>query len=180
MCSSGKPLQQVRRALAATLVLGGLASLLCLALPLYVLHVLESAIPGASLQTLGLLTLIAAGAAATLVCLLAARDRILLRSGLWLEHTLGRQLLERGERLGIAQAEIKKDADALGLFADALTTRAIAPALDAVWLPLLLAALALLHPIMGAIAALLAAALILVALGQRPRMSRLAGHARDS
>ena len=82
-------MQQVRRALVAAFVLGGFASLLQLALPLYALHVFESAIPTASLETLALLTLIAAAAAAALVSLAAARDRILLRAGLWLDHTLG-------------------------------------------------------------------------------------------
>ena len=51
------------RAVAA-FVLAGFASLLQLALPLYALHVFESAIPAASLQTLALLALAAAGAGA--------------------------------------------------------------------------------------------------------------------
>jgi hypothetical protein len=174
MHTSGNLLQQVRRALVAAFVLGGFACLLQLALPLYALHVLESAIPTASLETLALLTLIAAGAAVTLVCLAAARDRILLRAGLWLDHTLGQHMLENGSRLGTPPAELKKNADALAHFSGALSERAVVPALDAPWLALLLAVLALLNPIMAAVAAASALLLVLATLTPASRGVRLA------
>src|SRR5438552_8912167 len=100
MPTSRKLLQQVRRALLVAFVLGGFASLMQLTLPLYALHVFESAVPAASLETLGLLALITIGTVALWICVTAARDRILLRAGLWLDHTLGRRLLEVGELLG--------------------------------------------------------------------------------
>src|SRR5258707_102108 len=99
MPTSRKLLQQVRRAVLAAFVLAGFASLLQLTLPLYALHVFESAVPAASLETLGLLALMAAGTVAIWVGVAAARDRILLRAGLWLDHTLGQRMLEEGERL---------------------------------------------------------------------------------
>jgi hypothetical protein len=174
MHTSRKLLQQVRRALVAAFVLGGFACLLQLALPLTALHVVESAIPAASFETLALLTLIAAAAAAALVSLAAVRDRILLRAGLWLEHTLGRHMLANGSRLGTPPAEIKKNADALALLSGALTDRAVIAALDAPWLPIILAALVLLHPIMGAVAAVCALLLVLATLEQASRVGRLA------
>ena len=66
-------MQQVRRALFAALVFGGFASLIQLTLPLYALHVFESAVPAASLETVGLLALMAAGTVALWTCIRAAR-----------------------------------------------------------------------------------------------------------
>src|SRR6185503_1072796 len=175
MHTSRKLLQQVRRALVAAFVLNGFASLLQLALPLTALHIVESAIPTASLETLALLTLIAAAAIAALVSLAAVRDRILLRAGLWLEHTLGQHMLANGARLGTPPAEIKKNADALALLSGALADRAVIAALDAPWLlPIVLAALVLLHPIMGAVAAVCALLLALATFKQASRVARLA------
>jgi ABC-type protease/lipase transport system fused ATPase/permease subunit len=174
MPTSRKPLQQVRRAILAAFVLGGFACLLQLTLPIYALHAFESAIPAAGRETLVLLALMAAGTAALWTCVAAARDRILLRAGLWLDHTLGRSLLEEGERIGTPPAELEKDVDALAVFARALARRAVVPALDAPWLALFVVALALLHPMMGAVAAACAALLLGVSLVQAGPLGRLA------
>jgi biotin carboxyl carrier protein len=174
MPTSRKLLQQVRRAVLAAFVLGGFASVLQLTLPLYALHAFESAVPAASLETLGLLALLAGGSVVTWVCVAAARDRILLRAGLWLDHTLGRRMLEEGERLGTSPAELEKDLDALAVFSGALAERAVVPALDAPWLVLSVAALALLHPMLGAVAASCAALLVVVSLAQARLLGRLA------
>lgn len=167
-------MRQARRALAAAFALGGFASLLQLALPFYVLHVLDSAIPAASLVTLALLTLIAAGALLALVCLAAARDRILLRAGLWLDHTLGAHMLANGARLGTPPAELERDAEALALLSRGLAERSVAAALDAAWLPIFLAALALINPVMAVVAAIGAGLLVLAMLVAAPRLGRLA------
>jgi biotin carboxyl carrier protein len=167
-------LQQVRRALFAAFVLGGFASLVQLTLPLYALHVFESAVPAGSFETLGLLAAIAAGTVVIWACVAAARDRILLRAGLWLDHTLGRRMLEDGERLGASPAELERDVDALAVFSGALAERAVVPALDAPWLVLFVAALALLHPMLGAVAALCAALLVGVSLVQARPLGHLA------
>ena len=174
MPTSRKLLQQVRRALFAAFVLGGFASLIQLTLPLYALHVFESAVPGASLETLGLLALMAAATVVIWVCVTAARDRILLRAGLWLDHTLGRRMLEEGERRGTPPVELEKDVDALAVFSGALAERAVVPALDAPWLVLFVGALGLLHPTMGAVAALCAALLVGVSLVQARPFGHLA------
>jgi Biotin-lipoyl like len=167
-------LQQVRRALFAAFVLGGFASLIQLTLPLYALHAFESAVPAGSFETLGLLAAIAAGTVALWTCVTAARDRILLRAGLWLDHTLGRRLLEEGERRGTLPADLEKDVDALAAFSGALAERAVVPALDAPWLVLSVVLLALLHPMMGAVAALCSALLVAVSLLQARPLGRLA------
>jgi hypothetical protein len=174
MHTSRKLLQQVRRALVAAFVLGGAAFLLQMALPLYALHVVEGAVAAASFETLALLSLIAAIAAGAAIALAAARDRILLRAGLWLDHTLGHHMLANGARLGTAPAELKKNADALALLSGALADRAIVAALEALWVPVVLVALALLHPIIGAVAAVFASLLLLAMLKQAAPIRRLA------
>src|SRR5512134_2473297 len=125
MSTSRKLLAQVRRALCAAFVLAGFASLLQLALPLYALHIFESAIPAASLQTVALLALVAACAGAVLIAAVAARDRIVLRAGLWLDHTLGAHILASGARFGMPSAEIAGNSAALARLARALTDRTV-------------------------------------------------------
>src|SRR5207344_3130924 len=107
-------------------------------------------------------------------CITAARDRILLRAGLWLDHTLGRRMLEDGERLGTPAAKLEKDIEALAAFTAALAERTLVPALDAPWLALAVVALGLLHPLMGAVAAACAALLLAVSLTRARPLGRLA------
>jgi ABC-type amino acid transport system permease subunit len=52
------------------------------------LQVLESVVPVGSVATLSVVMLLAAGAAATRLCVVAARDRLLLRAGLWVHLAL--------------------------------------------------------------------------------------------
>ena len=174
MHTSRNLLQQVRRALVAAFVLGGAAVLLQMALPLYALHVVESAAAAASFETLALLSLIALIAAGAAIALAAARDRILLRGGLWLDHTLGHHMLANGARLGTAPAQLKKNADALALLSGALADRAIVAALEAPWVSAVLVAMALLHPVMAAVAAVFASLLLLATLRQAAPTRRLA------
>jgi hypothetical protein len=166
MSTSKKLLAQVRRALCAAFVLSGFASLLQLVLPFYVLHIVESAVPASGLQTIALLALGALCAGAVLVAVVAARDRIVLRAGLWLDHTLGAHIIAGGMRCGRSPGEIAGSAAALGRLARVLTDRTVVPILEAPWLPLMLVALALLNPLLAGLAAGFAALLVLVTMAQ--------------
>ena len=140
MPTSRKLLQQVRRALVAAFVLDGFASLLQLALPLYALHVVESAIPTASLETLALLTLIAAAAAAALVCLAAARDRILLQGrALAGPHARASTCSRTARGSAPRRPRSRKTPTRSPSCRVRLTDRAVIAALDAPWLPIVLA-----------------------------------------
>jgi biotin carboxyl carrier protein len=178
MHTAGPLFCQVRRALWAAFLLGGCAALLQLALPLYVLHALaEGVAPADRALRLIVLTLIAAAAVATRLLVLAARDRILVRAGLWLDHTLSQQVLENGASLSVACAQ--EQADALARLRHALVARALIPALDAPWLGvLLLVLLGLLHPLLAAVAGVHALALALVAWALSAPEARLAQQAR--
>ncbi len=165
MRTSRRMLRQVRRALFVAFLFSGCINILMLATPLYILQVFETVVPLASLETLVVLTAIAGGAILALGLIELARDRILLRAGLWLDHELGQHLLENGLKGGVQPSEMKADARALEQFRAFLTSPAITPIFDAPWVPIFLIILYLLHPViglvaMGAAALLLSAAII--------------------
>lgn len=161
MHTSDLILRQVRRAVAAAFLLGGFAALLQLALPLCALHVIDSAIPARSMETLALLCALAAGALAALACVNAARARILLRAGLWLDHTLGCHALEQGLAQNAAPETMVENAAALARLRTAFANGTLLPVLDLPWLFALVAGFALLDWRLAAVAG--GAAIVLTA-----------------
>src|SRR5215471_15315055 len=95
MRSSDGILRQVRRALVAVFLLSGLAGMLLVALALHAVPLLglDLAMPSGQLW---LLAASASAAALVLLCIAAARERILQRAGLWLDHTLAQHTLSTG------------------------------------------------------------------------------------
>ncbi len=161
MHTSALILRQVRRAVAAAFLLGGFPALLQLALPLCALHVIDSAIPARSVETLALLCALAAGALATLACVNAARARILLRAGLWLDHTLGCHTLEQGLAQNAKPDAMADSAASLARLRTAFANGTVLPVLDLPWLLALAAGFALLDWRLAAAAG--GAAVVLVA-----------------
>lgn len=143
-------LRQVRRAVTAAFVLGGVAAVLQVLLPLCTLHVIDSALPARSIETLGLLSILAAGSLIAFACVEAARARILIRAGLWLDHTLGSHVLEEGLAREANAEEIEADAAALAQLREACTGGSLRASLDAPWLILQAAVLCLLDWRLGA------------------------------
>jgi len=152
MRTSRKLLKQVRRALLAAFFFSGFVNLLMLTTPLYTLQVFESVVPAASVETLALLTAMAATAILTLALIELARDAVLLRAGLWLDHTLGQHMLENGLKLGTSGAELRQDAKSLAMLRSFLSSPAIIAVFEAPWVPIFVLALMLLHPMIGAVA----------------------------
>jgi ABC-type protease/lipase transport system fused ATPase/permease subunit len=173
MDTTRQVLHEVRRAVLAACTLAAFAALTALALPLYALHVFEALAPGGNPHALLPASLVAAGALLAGAGLTAARDRILLRAALWLDHTLGPRLLEAGLRLGLQAAELEVNAGALARLRAALANGTLLPVLDARWAALFLLAMMLLHPVLGATAALFALALLLASLAQGSRIAWL-------
>lgn len=166
MRTSWRMLKQVRRALVVAFVFSGCINLLMLATPLYTLQVFESVVPFDSLETLAVLTAIAALAIVSCALIEIARDMVLLRSAVWLDHELGRHILENGLKLGTPTGEMKQDQRALAQLKTFLSSGAVTPLFDAPWTPIFLAALALLHPLIGAVGLVAALLLLMVALLQ--------------
>ena len=156
MRTARQMLKQVRRAVFAAFLFSGCINVLMLASPLYTLQVFETVVPTGSIETLVLLTLMVAAATAALMLVEIVRDTILLRTGLWLDHVLGQHILENGLKLGVSPAEMRANSRALSQIRQFLTSPAIGSMLDAPWLPFFLIALLLIHPLLGAMAAVAA------------------------
>jgi PrtD family type I secretion system ABC transporter len=146
------------------LLFTGSINLLMLTTPLYTLQVFETVVPMGSIETLVVLSAMVAGAILALALIEVFRDRILLRAGLWLDHTLGQHILEEGLRQGRAPAELRQDIKSLGHLRTFVSGSGLGPILDAPWVPILLATLALLHPLIGAVAAGAAMLMVLAAM----------------
>ena len=151
MRTSRRLLKQVRRALFAAFVFSGCVNLLMLATPLYTLQIFQSVVPLDSIETLLILTLITGGAILACAVIEMARDMVLLRAGLWLDHELGQHILENGLKAGRTPADLKADARALEQFRAFVASPAINPLFDAPWVPIFLLALLALNPVMGAV-----------------------------
>jgi hypothetical protein len=173
MRTSALLLKQVRHALFAVFILGGFAGLLALATPLLARYVLDAGIALGDPQALLLALLAAGGAGAALLCIEAARERIVLQARLWLDHTLGQHILDRGANLGERPSELSRQAAALTQLGDGLVAQVVLPALDTLWAPIGIIALALLHPLLGGLAAIAALVLILTAAAQARAIARL-------
>lgn len=166
-------LKQVRRAVFAAFFFSGCVNVLMLASPLYTLQVFETVVPTGSIETLVLLSLMAAGATLALMLVELVRDTILLRTGLWLDHMLGQHILENGLKVGRSPADMRADARALTQVRQFLASPALGALLDAPWTPFFLIALWLIHPVIGTMAAVAGGLLLLAALVQSLLTARL-------
>lgn len=173
MRKSRRMLKQVRRALVVAFLFSGFTNILMLATPLYTLQVFETVVPLGSIETLIILTLIVAAAIAALGLIEIARDIVLLRAGLWLDHELGQHMLENGLKAGVSPADLKQDARALEQFKSFVASPGVIPLFDAPWVPIFLVALAALHPVIGLVALVSVLLLGMVAIVQSMATQRL-------
>jgi ATP-binding cassette subfamily C exporter for protease/lipase len=176
-------LKEVRRALLVAFAFSGAANVLMLATPLYTLQVFEAVVPLGSLETLLVLTVITAAAILALGLIEIARDVILQRAGVWLEHELGPHLLRNGLRQGTPCGELRRESRALEQVKSFITSSALHPLFDAPWTPIFLCALLLLHPHIGAVAIVAVVLLGLAAvlqsvITQRLQLEGAAAHER--
>ncbi|MFM9942743.1 MAG: type I secretion system permease/ATPase [Hyphomicrobiaceae bacterium] len=146
----------------AAFLFTGVVNVLTLATPLFTLQVFETVVPSGSVETLVLLALMAAGAVFALMLIEIVRDRIMLRAATWLDHTLGQHLLENGLKSGTSADEMQSEIRSLGVLRGFLTGPLLLALFEAPWMPLFIVALLVLHPMLGLVA-LVAAALLLMA-----------------
>lgn len=173
MRTSRRMLKQVRRALLAAFVFSGAINVLMLATPLYTLQVFESVVPLDSIETLVVITAMTGAAILASALIEIARDMLLLRAGLWLDHELGQHILENGLKLGASSSELRQDMVALEQFKVFLSAGAITPLFDAPWVPIFLVALVTLNPVLGAVSAVAALLLIMLAVAKGLMTGRL-------
>ena len=139
-------------------------NLLMLVAPLYTLQVFDRVLTSRSTETLAYLTLLAIFAFVIFWGLDIARGRVMVNVGIWLERFSGSSAL----RASLASALDNKNAS-IGVLRDLSQVRsfligpAVFPILDAPWTPIFLAAIFLLHPMLGWVA--LCGAIVLLILG---------------
>jgi PrtD family type I secretion system ABC transporter len=139
-----------------------LINILMLTSSLYMMQVFDRVLASGSLATLAFLTLAAAGALGLMSGLDFIRSRILGQLGEWLERRLAAPALERSLDGVLAgrndRMDALRDLDTVrGFFGGGVTFL-----FDAPWVPVYLAVIYLLHPILGHMA--VAAAVVLFAL----------------
>jgi PrtD family type I secretion system ABC transporter len=141
-----------------------LINILMLTSSLYMMQVFDRVLASGSLATLLFLTLAAGGALALMSGLDYIRSRALSGLGEWLERRLGATTLERSIDNVLAgrneRSDALRDLEALrGFFSGGVTFL-----FDTPWVPVYIAVIYLLHPILGHMAVASAAALLALAL----------------
>ncbi|QQP90155.1 type I secretion system permease/ATPase [Skermanella sp. TT6] len=149
-----------------------LINILMLTSSLYMMQVFDRVLASGSLATLVFLTLAAGGALALMSGLDYVRSRVLSGLGEWLERRLGAAALERSIDGVLAgrneRADALRDLEALrGFFSGGVTFL-----FDAPWVPVYIAAIYLLHPVLGHMAVASAAALLALALANNALTAR--------
>jgi PrtD family type I secretion system ABC transporter len=130
-----------------------LINLLMLTVSIYMMQVFDRVLASGSGATLVYLTLIAVGAIALLAGLDAVRTRLLGRASLWLEHKLAPATFGRAVESALTDQPYRTEAlRDLGTLRSALSGPAVLALVDAPWVPIYLAVIYLLHPLLGHIA----------------------------
>jgi PrtD family type I secretion system ABC transporter len=165
------PLTEVQRAFMASRASLGLVvafsfcvNLLVLAVPIYMLQLYDRVLASRSVDTLVMLTGIVIVALAVLAILDAFRREMLARIGNWFDERLQPMVLGAAFRSALRDdpataVQVWRDLTSLRSF---LASSAVVAILDAPWAPIFVAALFLVHPVLGVIGS--AGAVFLLAL----------------
>jgi PrtD family type I secretion system ABC transporter len=138
-------------------------NLLKLAVPLYILNILDRVVSSGSLETLGMLTIITLIAVICGVLLEVIRRRMFLSWGSWIENLLGPHLFKAGMRADSHKINSMTALRDLSTVSSFVSGYAILAWLDVVWAPLFIIVVFLVAPQLGYI--VLLACLIAFALG---------------
>jgi PrtD family type I secretion system ABC transporter len=156
-------LRQCRSGALILIGFGFVINLLYLVAPLYMLQVFDRVLASQQVETLVLLTLIAAFALLIMGVLEMVRSRIQNRIGNWLDRVLSGDLIRASVNAALhgvaANAQAVRDLGTVRAF----ITGGLRAVLDLPWSPLFLAALWLLHPWLGWFSAVFAVILIVIA-----------------
>ena len=158
-------LTRCRTGLVAVGLFSMAINLLVLTSSIYMLQVYDRVLPGRSVETLIYLTLMAAGALATMGALDAIRSRILVRLGTWIDRTLSPSVFQKALENSVRGVPYRSEAlRDLATFRTYLGGAGIMALFDAPWMPIFLVFIFLLHPLLGAFSLLGAGALVALAL----------------
>ena len=156
-------LRQCRTGALTLIAFGFVINLLYLVAPLYMLQVFDRVLASQQVETLLLLTLIAAFALLIMGVLEMVRSRIQTRIGNWIDRILSGDLIRASVNAALygvaANAQAVRDLGTVRSF----ITGGLRALLDLPWSPLFVAALWLLHPWLGWFAAAFAVFLVILA-----------------
>ena len=141
-------------------------NILMLTAPLYMLQVYDRVLTSRSSETLLYLTLAAAIALLTLGLLEAVRSQIMIRLGSWIDRqlsgvVLGDAILSALRQSSEPSVQGLRDLSACRVF---LSSHALFAFLDVPWMPIFIAVVFLLHPVLGWIAVAGALTLVIFAI----------------
>lgn len=154
--------KSIRFGLVSVLGISFFINLLMLASPLYMLQVYDRILTSRSVDTLLLLTIIVVAALATIGFLEAVRSGLMAKISHWMSQALSGETLNVSIKRTLrmeqpANVQSLRDLDTVRGF---LTSPTVYPLVDAPWATIYLAAIFLLHPLLGWIA--LGGALVLL------------------
>lgn len=150
---------QVRGQMLPLTVFSFAANLLLLVSSIYMLQVFDRVLSSGSLDTLLWLTVAAVLATAIYGVLELARRRLLSRTGAWLDTELAAPVIRRGVEARLAGARSEAGLADVQEIRSFLSGDAVLAFLDAPWMPVFIAVIWLLHPVLGWLA--LAGAIVL-------------------
>ncbi|MGX9987802.1 type I secretion system permease/ATPase [Rhizobium sp. Z1P35] len=144
-------MKEARRAIRPLIWFSGGINVLMLTGAFYMLQVYHRVLSSHSLETLAMLSLMAAGALAAMAGLEVVRGRLLATVGSWMNARLAPVLLTASVEYaasapGQVNARPLRDLDQVRNF---FTSPSIFPILDAPWAPLFFAAIFFMHPWLG-------------------------------
>ena len=170
-------MKEARRAVKPLIWFSAGINVLMLTGALYMLQVYHRVLSSHSLETLVMLSLMAAGALIAMAGLEVVRARLLATVGAWMNARLAPVLLtasveHAAAAPGQTNARPLRDLDQVRSF---FTSPSIFPILDAPWAPLFFAAIFLMHPWLGWLALGGGVVLVRVGAAQRVRHPQAAG-----
>ena len=160
-----RAIRACRSAFAACAIFSLAINVLMLASPIYMLQVYDRVLTTGRVETLVMLTLIATIALAVMCALDALRTSITIRVGCWLNEQLGPAYLAcavRGRLQGdLSGAEPLRDISQIQNF---IATQGLTAFFDAPWVPIFVALIWILHPMLGVVAVSSAVVLFLLSI----------------
>jgi ATP-binding cassette subfamily C protein/ATP-binding cassette subfamily C exporter for protease/lipase/ATP-binding cassette subfamily C protein EexD len=159
----GQVLASTRKAFLVVALFSLVINVLMLTAPLYMLQVYNRVLGSGSTETLIMLTLMAAVAVAIMSVLETLRTTVTVRIGCWLNDRVSPIFMQSGVR-----ARLKGDPSGVQPFHDIsaiqnfIATQGLTAFFDSPWVPLFIAVIWMLHPVLGITA--LVSALLLLAL----------------
>lgn len=141
-----RPLGQLRRALLIAAAFSAFSAAALLTGPLFALQLLEAALPAGSTELL--LTLLAIGGITLVVAWIIdiSRELILVRAGVWIDHTVPPLVIEQGLARGLHADAVRNLVHDVRSMRRALASGAITSVLELPWLLAACGLVALLHP----------------------------------